>query len=340
MNPTPLKHTLARSLVSIATLMGLAACGGGDDAPATETTISGEAVKGPVDKATVTAKKADGTVCGTTTTANGVYSFKTTCTGDLVIEVSGGTYTDEATGASKALDAPMKVMITANGGTTTAAVTPLTTLAFGSNFGGTPQTAAAYRAQLAKVASFFGAKDMDLVKTIPNVANSQDAYGRYLKAVSKYLNGQGVSTFFNLDFLKASEFQAAFNAAMNAMSGITITFDASQLTGATGSGGTGGTGGTGGGATGGTGTLTVSGSAMGVSIPGVTIANIPVPGSQAEFCGELTSDETFKSFQTNGATFSLTSCSFSNKVGTVVATLQITSPISMTVPYNLTYTYR
>ena len=95
----------------------LAACGGSDDAAtpiapvATTTTVSGSAVKGPVNGATVRAKKPDGTACGTATTnAQGTYSLETTCTGDLIIEVSGGTYTDEATNQSRALDTPLRVV--------------------------------------------------------------------------------------------------------------------------------------------------------------------------------------------------------------------------------------
>lgn len=287
--------------------------------------------------ATVTVKKLDGTNCGTTTTtATGSYSLVTACVGDLVVEVTGGSYLDEATQVVKQLGSPLKVVVAANGGTQTAAVTPLTTLAFNSNFGGTPTSAAAYQAQVQKVAAYFGMQGVDLVKRIPDVSSSTDVYGKYLQAVSKFLNGQDVSTFLQTDLANNTSFQTAFNAAMNAIGGITVSFDASVLAAAPNTGG----GSTGGGATGGTGTLTVSGTAMGVSIPGVTIANVPVPGNQDEFCGELSSDSTLKSFETAGAKFVVSSCSFSNKVGTVVATLQMTTPIAINAPYNLTYTYR
>ena len=86
------------ALLAVPAAALLAACGGSDDAAtpiapvATTTTVSGSAVKGPVNGATVRAKKPDGTACGTATTnAQGTYSLETTCTGDLIIEVSGGT---------------------------------------------------------------------------------------------------------------------------------------------------------------------------------------------------------------------------------------------------------
>ena len=130
------------ALLAVPAAALLAACGGSDDAAtpiapvATTTTVSGSAVKGPVNGATVRAKKPDGTACGTATTnAQGTYSLETTCTGDLIIEVSGGTYTDEATNQSRALDTPLRVVVAANGGTVTGIATPLTTMAYTYAFG-------------------------------------------------------------------------------------------------------------------------------------------------------------------------------------------------------------
>lgn len=196
------------SLITLSSL-GLVACGGGS----TETTVSGNAVKGPVNGAKVVAKKADGTVCAsaeTSTDGTGAFRFTTTCEGDLVIEVSGGTYKDEATGATTTLTSPLKVMVAATGAPATATITPLTTLAFSSNFGGTPISAAAYQAQAQRVAQYFGMKDVDLVRTLPKVNDAADVYGNYLNAVSKFLNGDDVSKLLNAD-LKAGTFQQAFN---------------------------------------------------------------------------------------------------------------------------------
>src|SRR5512137_68899 len=98
-----LKHLAALAASSLVVL--LAACGNNDDTPATvptplpaaTTTISGAAVKGPVSGAIVTVKNAaTGAVLGTTTTAvGGAYSLGVPFTGDVVVEVNGGSYTDE-----------------------------------------------------------------------------------------------------------------------------------------------------------------------------------------------------------------------------------------------------
>lgn len=81
-------HLLACALAAL-----LAACGGSDDpvVALASTTVSGDIVKGPVGGATVTFKRPDGSVIGSTVTdASGHYSLASGYSGDLVIEASGG----------------------------------------------------------------------------------------------------------------------------------------------------------------------------------------------------------------------------------------------------------
>lgn len=79
--------------------------------------------------------------------------------------------------------------------------------------------------------------------------------------------------------------------------------------------------------------------ASGVAVPAVRIENVPKPATQAEFCTE----DIYEQFQQNVQGFSgswrVTGCSFSGNVGNISAQLTITSPISMSVPYSVTYTY-
>ena len=246
-------HALGTLLVSVASV-GLVACGGGDDTPAApatpvETTITGSAVKGPVNGATVTAKKADGTVCGEEKTTNGTYTLKTTCTGDLIIEVSGGKYIDEATGAETTLSSPLKVMVTANGGSVTGVVTPLTTMAFSTAFSSpSAATKAAFDSQAAKVATQFGLNGVNLATTIPTVTGSVNDYGKALKAVSQYLKDTPtatLATITNASFTNnLAGFGTAYSIAYKTANGTTQTFSfdgsAFSLTG-TGVGGGSGT---------------------------------------------------------------------------------------------------
>ena len=110
----------------------LAACGGGGSAV---TPISGSVVKGPVNGAQVCAYKAVAAGKGeqikcVTTGSTGAYTMEVDYVGDVVIEASGGTYTDEATGATKTLSDPLQVVLNAQGTAATGVVTPLTTVAF------------------------------------------------------------------------------------------------------------------------------------------------------------------------------------------------------------------
>ncbi len=65
----------------------LAACGGGGGTTTPTTSISGAAVKGPVNGATVTVRNAStGAVLGTTTTGvGGLYSINVQFSGDVII---------------------------------------------------------------------------------------------------------------------------------------------------------------------------------------------------------------------------------------------------------------
>ena len=185
---------------------------------ATTTTVSGSAVKGPVNGATVRAKKPDGTACGTATTnAQGTYSLETTCTGDLIIEVSGGTYTDEATNQSRALDTPLRVVVAANGGTVTGIATPLTTMAYTYAFGsGAPVSHAAFTTQAQTLATQFGLSGVNLATTLPQVTGTTNAYGDSLRALSRYMadNNRTLATITNAVFANAGDL-TAFNTLYN-----------------------------------------------------------------------------------------------------------------------------
>jgi hypothetical protein len=90
-------------------------------------------------------------------------------------------------------------------------------------------------------------------------------------------------------------------------------------------------------------TLTLDVTASGVATAPIVIENVPKPASEAEFCGWVNDPSSNLSLSQlgNGGAGSLTieSCSFSGNVGRVSATVSITSPVAMTVPYSVVYTY-
>ncbi len=122
--------------------VSLAGCGGGTGGGGTATggaavtNISGIASKGRLrgSALTIYALNPDGTygaVLGKTNTSStdGAYSATLSYTGDAVIEVSGGTYIDEATGKSVSLYSKLRAVVTGLTGSTTIAVTPMTEIA-------------------------------------------------------------------------------------------------------------------------------------------------------------------------------------------------------------------
>lgn len=245
--------TLA-AVAATALALILAACGGGSGTvtPATPvtTTISGSAVKGPVSGATVTVKNAaTGAVLGTTTTGpGGAYTLGVQFTGDVIVEVSGGTYTDEATGASTTLTTPLRVVLNANGGNVTGIVTPLTTMAYTQAFqGGTAVTTSAFDARAQALASQFGLSGVNLATTLPQVTGTTNAYGDSLRALSRYMadNGRTLATVTNAVFANAgdlSTFNTLYNDALaRTGSSMRVTFTANGFN-ISGSGAGGGTG--------------------------------------------------------------------------------------------------
>lgn len=96
--------------------------------------------------------------------------------------------------------------------------------------------------------------------------------------------------------------------------------------------------------TGGSYTLTLNVTASGIALAPIVLTNVPKPASQSEFCGWVNDPSSALSLSqvSNGAAGKvvINNCAFNGTVGQVAATLTITVPMAMTVPYNVTYTYR
>lgn len=110
---------------SAVVLVFLASCGGGGGGGSatggtggsTPATVSGFIVKGPTGGATVQLQTVDGagtaiTLALTTTASDGSYAFNVTPPAGavLLLKASGGTYVDEATGASAPLSSPLRAL--------------------------------------------------------------------------------------------------------------------------------------------------------------------------------------------------------------------------------------
>jgi hypothetical protein len=188
---TPSTRHKLLALFTCVSALGLSGCGGSDapagtpapspaPAPASSTTVTGAAVKGPVANATVTIKNAStgATLATGATSPDGSYSISVpTASGDVIIEITGGSYVDEATGVTTTLSTPLRNVVTANGGTVQGYVTPLTTLAYTYAFGTatTGVTASAYAAKASSLATQFQVPNLN---TLPVVSGSINTYGR------------------------------------------------------------------------------------------------------------------------------------------------------------------
>ncbi len=227
----------------------LTGCGGGNDAApaaATSTTISGSAVKGPVNGGTVTVSTLSGTVLGTTTTSpSGTYSMVISYNGDVVVVIQGGNYADEATGVSTALN-QLKAIVNANGTAQTVHLTPLTYIAYG--YAG--NTRAGFNTALTNIATQFGLGSTNLLTTLPVVSGTVNDYGRVLRGMSRYVQAQSLANFeaFIGQALTPATFtglQANFLSAYNLAnpgSPLTFAFNGAGITiGGTGVGGGSGT---------------------------------------------------------------------------------------------------
>ncbi|GEM_PF-1785574 len=184
-----MKNRLLLVVCGLVTLVVLAACGGGGGGgnggttptvpadPATPVTpaatnkITGVASKAPINGGDVKAykvvadKKGDLIVSGKTA-SDGSYTLDLgSYSGPVIIEVTGGSYTDEATGnvTSIPVASPMHTVVPNASGTISAAITPLTELAFQQ--AGTTLNAATIANANNRVASMFNLNN--IVQTLP-----------------------------------------------------------------------------------------------------------------------------------------------------------------------------
>ena len=208
---------LARA-ATVGALLLLSACGGGggggDAESAIGGVIGGTGIKGPVAGSTVTAYSISGGAMGArigtaTTDASGNFSLSIgSYSGPLMLQLSGGTYTDEATGMAMPMasgDVMTAVLPSVAAGATISDVrmTPLTSMAqtMAQHLSGGMTDANITSANTA-IGDYFMVRDILHVQPIdPLVAGSgsgasQDAinYGMTLAAMTQYARSQGMTS--------------------------------------------------------------------------------------------------------------------------------------------------
>lgn len=213
--------------------------------------MSGNVVKGPVSGATVNAFAVTGGTMGsqvssTTTDATGAFTMSMgNYAGPVMLQMSGGTYTDEATGAPMAMgpgDIMTAVLPTIAAGATVngVAVTPLTAMAqaMAQHMAG-GLTDANITAANTAVGNYFMVHDIVHTQPInPLVPGSatgatQDMmnYGMTLAAMSQYAKGAGMTS--SSGFVTAMMNDASDGVIDGKASGTAVTMGGGMSTGGT-----------------------------------------------------------------------------------------------------------
>jgi hypothetical protein len=218
MTHSRLLHLLTRGL-TVAAILALAACGGGGGGSSGGTTVAtggiigGTGFKGPVANATVSAYAvaggSPGAQIGTgSTDASGKFSLSIgSYSGPVMLQLSGGSYVDEATGATMSMasgDVMTAILPTVAAGATITGIqiTPVTSMAqtAAQHLSGGMTDANIASANTA-VGTYFMVSDILRVQPMnPLVAGSgstgtQDAinYGMAMAAMSQYAKGVGMT---------------------------------------------------------------------------------------------------------------------------------------------------
>ena len=344
------------ALAAVAGLgMGLAACGGSDDdaavappAPASTQLAGTAAVGAPIANGAVQVRCAGtaSAVLQTTTSATGAWQVNTTGQSlPCAARVSGGNLPAGQALHSLALEfgtlniTPLTDLIVAN------ATSRLPAAWWGST--GPADLAALSAPSVSKalnqVRSALGLVPLQTLdpRTAAFTATPKDTTDAMLEALQKALATSGLTY--------ASLLGEASKAAFTLSDSFRVTIKTAYNTITVGNPGAGpgvdvDTGpGTGPG-TSGNYTLTLNVVASGMALPPVTITNLPKPATQSEFCDDINSASSGiglnQSIPAGTGTLKINSCSFNGTVGQVSATVSITSPVSLNVPYTVTYTYR
>lgn len=352
------------SLLAVA----LSGCLGGGDTPAATatTTVSGVAMAGKFLSGRVCAYKVvsgtpatESISCGDIVPATSGYSIGIgSYTGDVVVQVeSGATYDDEATAGDEATGTALTrsirsfLMIAQAGQAASVAVTPLTEAAIidAKSF-----DKAAIDSAATKIAGQFGLPTTaSLFSTLPQVSateGNQQVYKEALRTLSQLQKaakdaGDATATpdnpaaYVNTmlaelnDDTKKAAMQTRIQSTLTAALPSYCSFSAGTMVCTLPSSTTGGF-------SGGTSTLTITASANGVPIAPIVLNNVPAPADEASFCADLQNEAAFANLGTQGGgTLRIDSCSYAGNSGTVAATLVITDPYNMTVPYTVAFAY-
>lgn len=325
--------------------------GGGDGgAKTTSGTLGGTAAVGnPIVNGAVSVSCADGTGLLTTTTdANGAWQVTLSGQNTLpcAVEVAGGTV-NGATNATAYHSIAMVLNTVVN-------VTPLTDMIV-SNLAGTSSLVSWFQNLASTPAILVGISQASIEASLARLrtalaglpplatndpismaltAMAGTTGDDMLSALAAAMNSAGMSysaMMANAAMPTFPPFSASFTVALGNAWAATVS-----------GGGNAGGGNNGGGNNGGASgsyTLLVTVNAMGMTTQ-VTFDNVPKPNSEEAFCSDSYVNQAINDAAAAGGQLTINSCTFDGTHGQISATLTITSPVAMTVPYTVDYLYQ
>ena len=335
-----MRKKLFSAATIVATSLLMTACGGGDGgtpAPAASTLGGTAAVGAPIVGGAVSVSCASGSAMSTTTGNTGAWQVTTAGqTLPCAVQVSGGTVAGSPNSTAYH-------SIAINFGTLN--ITPLTDLVIANLAGKSPSAwfTGLTGASLQSTQSAALSTALENVKTAlglttalkganPLTASFQATKGNVIDDILEAMAAAWKKAGLTYAELLAQAYKSNFVTPPG--------FDFSNAYITVTAGGTGSGSGTGP-AAGTPGSLQILVSVSGVSSPAISISDIPKPKSQSEFCDSLANDSNLQGIgASGGGSLTINSCSFSGSTGKINATLNITTPIALSLPYVITYNYQ
>lgn len=341
----------------------------------TPTTLTGTAMAGPLQSGQVCAYRLDtnGVVgpaalnCNTTD-ANGNYTLTWSSYVGNVLVKAWGSYLDEATNASRTITEAnaLRSTVACTKDICDAAITPLTEAAIRSAADLTSTNLATAYLQVAKAFGINVSTPNDamdqLVTRAPSMTGSTAAraYAQLLAVVSQdqlHYCGNDMTCGLN-DYLTTrksqlnnaggvTEIQSGINAAIQQWNvnplnktGMTCAYTGNALTCDLKNTDNGNNGNNASNNGSGNYKLSIAVNANGMPAPAILINNIAKPSTQSEFCDDVQVQSQINQIKaSNQGTWTLNNCTFNGNTGTISATIGMTQPIAISIPYTINYTY-
>ncbi len=205
--------TVGQAVLVVATGLGLVSCGGGGGGSSSTTapasvSIAGQAIKGPVIGGQVCAYTLTSPrqqIACATTDANANYQLQLPAgTGEVLLEVTGGSYIDEATGQKVALASPLRTLTKAGGPIENVLMTPFTELAVQRATAGNPGgnlTLVGFQTQIGALEAGLGITGLATGKPFGGTSSADITHQKALEAFAKQQNAMGKTVGEALDVM-------------------------------------------------------------------------------------------------------------------------------------------